>query len=445
MLTLDVNYIFEMLFYVNGFKQSKLLARKLVQLHQLCNEQLTLAKHYDFNIRAMKIILLEMKFLKRKFSNDNGDDYSESDMLLNAIRKVNASKLIDVDLKMFNALCKQVFWNVNVSEAENPLPIADYIKASLLKRNLQANEYLVRKILQIYQQIRIRNGIIIVGETMARKTTAWQILADTLRYLKANEIGSIVEYDVSYRIINPKSISWSHLYGHVDPMTHEWQTGVLAKTFREMITLTAAMQSRGWIIFDGIIDPSWADSLHTLLDDNQKLCLASGEMIENTKLMSILFETDNLEYASPMTVSRCGIVYMSRSDQQWKHSHLCFVDELKRFELIEIYIALFETLVNWLVPAVLNILQDCNGVVNILAEQRYNIFSQFFKNFIQNQSQLNQIWFQQTFVFCLIWAYGSTLMSKCLLSVSIKIAHHKSIIFSILYSRRSKNTGSSIT
>lgn len=421
MLTLDVNYIFEMLFYVNGFNESKLLARKLVQLHQLCNEQLTLAKHYDFNIRTMRTILLEMKFLKRKFSNNNGDDYSESGMLLNAICKVNAPKLIDVDLKMFHAFCEQIFSNVNISGAEDPLPIADYIKASLLKRNLQPNEYLVGKILQIYQQIRIRNGIIIVGETMAGKTTAWQILANTLRDLKANGIESIVEYDVSYRIINPKSISWKHLYGHVDPMTHEWQTGILAKTFREMITLTATTQSRGWIIFDGIIDPSWAESLHTLLDDNRKLCLASGEMIEKTKLMSILFETDNLEYASPMTVSRCGIVYMNRIDQQWKHSHLCFVDVLKGLELIEIYIILFETLVNWLVPAVLNILQDCNGIVNIPAIQRYKIFSQFFKNFIQNQSQLNQIWFQQTFVFCLVWAYGSTLLGKCLLSTSITI------------------------
>lgn len=31
---------------------------------------------------------------------------------------------------------------------------------------------------------------------------------------------------------------------------------------------------------------------------------------------------------------------------------------------------------------------------------------------MQNQSQLNQIWFQQTFVYCLVWAYASTLLTE---------------------------------
>lgn len=40
------------------------------------------------------------------------------------------------------------------------------------------------------------------------------------------------------------------------------------------------------------------------------------------------------------------------------------------------------------------------------------IFKQFFQHFVENQQQLNQVWFQQTFLYCLAWAYGSTLQSN---------------------------------
>lgn len=367
MLPLDLNYIFEMIFYVNGFKESKRLTRKLVQLHQLCSEQLAHAEHYDFNIRTMKTILLHANHLKRKLNT-----LSELELLLKAILKVNASKLMEMDLKLFNGLCKQIFPDTVFEEIQS---IECYIERTLLKQKLIPTERLMKKILQIYQMIEIKNGVIIVGNSLAGKSTGWQILADTLRDIKSNGNDLITDYDVAYRIINPKSISLAQLYGRIDPLTLEWCEGVLAKIFREMVNLTVTQQSRGWIVFDGIIDPLWVESLHTLLDDNRKLCLASGEMIEKTPLMSILFETDNLEFASPATVARCGIVYMELDEQQWKHSHLCFVDVLKCFELADIYISLFEMLVDWLVPAVLDILCGCNGVLSISAMQQYKVSS----------------------------------------------------------------------
>ena len=50
--------------------------------------------------------------------------------------------------------------------------------------------------------------------------------------------------------------------------------------------------------------------MNSVLDDSRMLCLASGQRIRLKPNMRILFEVDNLEQASPATISRCGMVYI---------------------------------------------------------------------------------------------------------------------------------------
>uniref|UniRef100_H3DKJ5 Dynein axonemal heavy chain 7 n=1 Tax=Tetraodon nigroviridis TaxID=99883 RepID=H3DKJ5_TETNG len=299
------------------------------------------------------------------------------------------------------------------------LPEADY--KSFLEaadqcckiHNVQPTEFFLNKMIQTYEMMIVRHGFMLVGEPFAGKTKVLHVLAETMTLLNTN--GHTDKEKVIFRTLNPKSITMGQLFGQFDPVSHKWTDGIVANTFRDFAS--ADTPDRKWVVFDGPIDTLWIESMNTVLDDNKKLCLMSGEIIQMSSQMSLIFEAMDLSQASPATVSRCGMIFMEPSQLGWEPLVISWINTLPATLQRKSNSSLLLELFHWLIPPSLAMLRkNCREVVptsnsnNVVSLCR--IFSMLLSEHVETKTgktnSADETNSEAAFAFSLVWSVGGS-------------------------------------
>ncbi|XP_047126593.1 cytoplasmic dynein 2 heavy chain 1 isoform X1 [Hydra vulgaris] len=300
--------ISEVILFSEGFKDGKNLGRKLVAIFTLSAELLSKQQHYDWGLRPLKTVLKGCGDLLQKEKQNKTEDSkkidknAETNLVVQALRLNTLSKLTFSDSKRFDALIKDVFPGIDFQDVEYKT-LKEALKVTMKEMGLVESPVQLKKALELYEQLRQRMGVVVVGPSGSGKTCLWSMLR-----LALGKVGQTVKQYT----MNPKAMPRTQLLGQIDIDTREWSDGVLTKAAREVVKEPLEVQS--WIICDGDIDPEWVESLNSVLDDNRLLTMPSGERIQFGPNVNFLFETHDLSSASPATVSRMGMIFLSNED-----------------------------------------------------------------------------------------------------------------------------------
>jgi dynein heavy chain len=303
MMVPDYGLISQINLYSAGYAEAESLATKVVSTMKLCSEQLSSQGHYDFGMRSVKSILNAARRLKRTEQN-----VSESQLLLRALQDVNVPKFVKEDVPLFNNIIQDLFPGAERSKI-NYDEIYEKVNIVCKDMNLIPTDNFKYKIIQLYDTIQVRHGLMLVGPAGGGKSACLNVLKKSLSMLK----DGVRFFETLTYNINPKAITHAQIYSEKDESTGEWSYGVLPIIINGIKSNDVAMNNKHWVIFDGPVDPIWIEDMNSVLDDSKKLCLASSDIILLTENITLMFEVEDLLVASPATVSRCGMIYMEPS------------------------------------------------------------------------------------------------------------------------------------
>lgn len=168
------------------------------------------------------------------------------------------------------------------------------------------------------------------------------------------------------------------------------------------------------MILDGPIDTLWIETLNSVLDDNKLLTLTNGDRIALTPNVRLLFEVENLDVASPATVSRAGMIYLDIDELGWEPFITMWIE--KKANKGEDFQEMLTEYVSKYINRVFEVKRvQCTELVKTSNSACIIAMTKLFDALCYNLSrgpeedrESYKQYVEKWFVFCLIWSIGCT-------------------------------------
>lgn len=320
---------------------------------------------------------------------------------MKTLHDMNVSKFVPEDVETFSGLLHDVF-PANEASAHSGTLFLETLHRVCRDEGKIPHGSWIDKCVQLYETSLVRHGIMVVGPPRTGKSSAIDMVAKTLTALGSK---------TSIWRMNPKAITSPQMFGKLDESTGDWTDGIFSTLWKKASSASHSV----WIVLDGPIDAVWIENLNTVLDDNKLLTLANGDRIRMLPSMRLIFEVENLRNASPATVSRAGVIYMSQTVLGWAPILQSYVHNS------EFPLGKAKLFIDKVIDSVIRHFQRCNvesdvGLAKLVEAfvtylKGYSVSSPKFQESVRlcEQDVRGQNLLENVVLFCAIWGISGIL------------------------------------